>query len=235
MTPHNQAEPGDFAPTVLLPGDPKRAEFIAKNFLTDPVLVNDVRGVHGYTGTIEGVRVSVMASGMGIPSVSIYAHELFDHYGVDQIIRIGSAGALRKDMALGSVVAAMGACTDSNVLSQFDLGASFSPVCDFSLLRMAVEEAEALGITMPVGNVYSSDAFYDEAGRSLRLAKMGVLAVEMEAAGLYIQAARMNKKALALLSISDNLITGEVMPARERETTFTDMITIALRIAGRCS
>ncbi len=233
MTPHNEAKAGDFAKVVLMPGDPNRARYIAENFLTDARLINNLRGVQGYTGTYKGKPVSVMASGMGIPSISIYAEELFRQYDVEAIIRVGSAGALREDMALGSVVAGMGACTDSNVLSQFDLGASFAPIADFGLLETAVRCAGERGVNMPVGNLYSSDVFYDAAGRSLKLAKLGVLAVEMEAAGLYVAAAKTGKKALAVCSISDNIITGEEMPGKDRETAFVDMITIALETAIR--
>ena len=232
MTPHIEASPGDFAKTVLMPGDPKRSRFIAENYLTDARLVNDLRGVQGYTGTYKGVPVSVMASGMGIPSISIYSHELFTLYNVDHIIRVGSAGALRPDLPLGGVVAAMGACTDSNVASQFELGASFAPIADYTLLETAVAKARELSVPLSVGNLYSSDLFYDTAERSLRLAKLGVLAVEMEAAGLYVSAASTGKKALALCSISDNVITGEAMSGEARVTAFKDMILIALEVAA---
>ena len=171
-TPHNNANKGDFAKTVLMPGDPLRAKFIAETFLTEPKLVNNVRGVQGYTGTYKGVPVSVMASGMGIPSIGIYSYELYTQYDVENIIRVGSAGAMRADLELGSVVAGQGAC--------------FAPICDFDLLMAAVESARELGVKMPVGNLYSSDTFYDAAGRNMRFAKMGVMAVEMEAAGLYL-------------------------------------------------
>ena len=232
MTPHIEASPGDFAKTVLMPGDPKRSRFIAENYLTDARLVNDLRGVQGYTGTYKGVPVSVMASGMGIPSISIYSHELFTLYNVDHIIRVGSAGALRPDLPLGGVVAAMGACTDSNVASQFELGASFAPIADYTLLETAVAKARELSVPLSVGNLYSSDLFYDTAERSLRLAKLGVLAVEMEVAGLYVSAASTGKKALALCSISDNVITGEAMSGEARVTAFKDMILIALEVAA---
>ena len=232
MTPHISADNGDFAKTVLMPGDPKRSAYIAEQYLESPRLVNDLRGVQGYTGTYKGVPVSVMASGMGIPSISIYAHELYCFYGVENIIRVGSAGALREDMKLGSVVAAMSACTDSNVTSQLELGACFAPTADYSLLETAVQQARKMGISMPVGPIYSSDVFYDVANRAQRMAKLGVLAVEMEAAGLYVAAAQAGKRALAIFSISDNVITGEAMNGKDRETTFHDMITIALETAG---
>ena len=230
-TPHNSASPGDFAKTVLMPGDPLRAQFIAENFLENPQLVNNVRGVQGYTGTYKGVRVSVMASGMGIPSIAIYAEELYTHYGVENIIRVGSAGAMREDMELGSVVAGMGACTNSDFASQYELGGTFAPICSYDLLSAAVESAKELGVKMPVGNLYSSDTFYDAAGRNARFGKMGVMAVEMEAAGLYCTAAHAGKRALAICSISDNIVTGEELSADERQTTFTSMMKIALETA----
>ncbi len=230
-TPHNSAFPGDFAKTVLMPGDPLRAQYIAENFLENPQLVNNVRGVQGYTGVYKGVRVSVMASGMGIPSIAIYAEELYAHYGVENIIRVGSAGAMREDMELGSVVAGMGACTNSDFASQYELGGIFAPICSYDLLAAAVESAKELGVKMPVGNLYSSDTFYDAAGRNDRFRKMGVLAVEMEAAGLYCTAAHAGKRALAICSISDNIVTGEELSADERQTTFTNMMKIALETA----
>ena len=230
-TPHNNAKMGDFAKTVLMPGDPLRARFIAETFLTEPRLVNNVRGVQGYTGTYKGVPVSVMASGMGIPSIAIYSHELYTQYGVETIIRVGSAGATRADLSLGSVVAGMGACTNSNFAEQFELGGTFAPICDFDLLMAAVDSARELGVTMPVGNLYSSDTFYDAAARNMRFAKMGVMAIEMEAAGLYCTAARNGKRALAICSISDNLVTGEELDADARQTTFTNMMKIGLEIA----
>ena len=230
-TPHNNAPLGAFGKTVLMPGDPLRAKFIAETFLENPQLVNNVRGVQGYTGTYKGVKVSVMASGMGIPSIGIYSHELFSVYGVENIIRIGSAGALRAELELGSVVAGMGASTNSNFIHQYDLGGSFAPICNYELLAAAVESATELGVKMPVGNLYSSDTFYDAAKRNMRWTKMGVMAVEMEAAGLYCNAAYTGKRALAICSISDNLITGEELSADERQTTFTNMMKIGLEIA----
>ena len=230
-TPHNNAQNGDFAKTVLMPGDPLRAKFIAETFLENPQLVNNVRGVQGYTGTYKGVRVSVMASGMGIPSIAIYSNELYTHYGVENIIRVGSAGAMRADMELGSVCAGMGACTNSSFADQYELGGTFAPICNYDLLAAAVESANELGVKMPVGNLYSSDTFYDAAGRNDRFGKMGILAVEMEAAGLYCTAAYTGKRALAICSISDNLVTGEELSADERQTTFTNMMKIALEVA----
>lgn len=168
-TPHNSAQAGEIAKTILMPGDPLRAKFIAETFLTEPKLVNNVRGVQGYTGTYKGVPVSVMASGMGIPSMGIYSYELYTHYDVDNIIRVGTAGAMRADMELGSVVAGQGACTNSDFASQYELGGTFAPICDFDLLMAAVESARELGVKMPVGNLYSSDTFYDAAGATCAL------------------------------------------------------------------
>lgn len=230
-TPHNEAKKGDFARTVLMPGDPLRSQFIAENFLTERKLVNNVRGVQGYTGLYKGVPVSVMASGMGMPSIGIYSYELYTQYDVENIIRVGSAGAMREDMELGSVCAGMGACTNSNFADQYELGGTFAPICDYDLLAAAVESAKELGVKMPVGNLYSSDTFYDAAGRNARFGKMGVMAVEMEAAALYCTAAYTGKRALAICSISDNLVTGKELSADERQSTFTSMMTIALEIA----
>ena len=230
-TPHISAEKGDFAKTVLMPGDPLRAKFIADTFLKDVRQVTGVRGMLGFTGTYEGRPISVMGSGMGMPSIGIYSYELYTHYDVDNIIRVGSAGAMRADLELGSVVAGQGACTNSDFASQYELGGSFAPICDFDLLMAAVESARELGVKMPVGNLYSSDTFYDAAGRNMRYAKMGVMAVEMEAAGLYCTAAYTGKRALAICSISDNLITGEELSADDRQTTFTNMMKIGLEIA----
>ena len=232
VTPHiNVADEIGFGKTVLMPGDPLRAKFIAENFLENPVLVNNVRGVHGYTGTYKGVKVSVMASGMGMPAIGIYSHELYNGYGVENIIRVGSAGAMRADLELGSVVAGMGACTNSSYADQYELGGTFAPICSYELLAAAVESAKELGVKMPVGNLYSSDTFYDAAQRNMRWTKMGVMAVEMEAAGLYCNAAYTGKRALAICSISDRLVTGEELDAEARQNTFTTMMEIALKTA----
>ena len=230
-TPHNEAKKGDFAKTVLMPGDPLRSKFIAETFLTDLKLVNNVRGVQGYTGLYKGVPVSVMASGMGMPSIGIYSYELYTQYDVENIIRVGSAGALRADLELGSVVAGQGACANSAYLEQYELGGTFAPIADFDLLMAAVESAKELGVKMPVGNLYSSDTFYDAAGRNMRFQKMGVMAVEMEAAALYCNAAYTGKRALAICSISDNLVTGEELSPADRQNTFTNMMKIALEVA----
>ena len=228
---NNEAKKGDFAKTVLMPGDPLRSKFIAETFLTDLKLVNNVRGVQGYTGLYKGVPVSVMASGMGMPSIGIYSYELYTQYDVENIIRVGSAGALRADLELGSVVAGQGACANSAYLEQYELGGTFAPIADFDLLMAAVESAKELGVKMPVGNLYSSDTFYDAAGRNMRFQKMGVMAVEMEAAALYCNAAYTGKRALAICSISDNLVTGEELPPADRQNTFTNMMKIALEVA----
>lgn len=230
-TPHNSAQKGDFAKTVLMPGDPLRAKFIAETFLTDARLVNNVRGIQGYTGTYQGVPVSVMASGMGIPSIGIYSNELYSQYGVENIMRIGSAGAISDKLKLRDVVAASGACTNSNFAHQYELPGTFAPVADFTLLETAVKVARSMGVEMPVGNVLSSDTFYDASASTMKWAKMGVLAVEMEAAALYMTAAYLGKRALAICSISDSIVTGEELSAQDRQNTFTTMMEIALKTA----
>ena len=230
-TPHNAADKGAFAKTVLMPGDPLRAKFIAETYLENPVLVNNVRGVQGYTGTWKGTPVSVMASGMGMPSMGIYSYELFHFYDVDQIIRIGSAGAIRPDLKLGDVVLAQAACTDSNYARQYQLPGLLAPIADYHLLETAVGEARAMGVEPPVGNVLSSDAFYEKSGTNLNWGAMGVLAVEMETAALYYNAAESGKRALAMLTVSDQLTTDSHMTAEERQLSFGRMIELALRTA----
>lgn len=230
-TPHNEANLGDFAKTVLMPGDPLRAKLIAETYLTDAKLVNNVRGIQGYTGTWKGVRVSVMASGMGMPSMGIYSYELFHHYEVENIIRIGSAGAICPKMKLGDVVLAQATCTDSNYGSQYRLDGVFAPIADFRLLSTAAQLSAQRGIHAPVGNLLSSDRFYDKAGTNLDWGAMGVLAVEMEAAALYYNAAEAGKHALAMCTISDQLVTHESMSAQERQTSFDQMIRLALDTA----
>ena len=230
-TPHIAAKPGDFAETVLMPGDPLRSKFIAETFLENPVLVNNTRGVQGYTGTYKGKRVSVMASGMGMPSIGIYSYELFNFYHVKNIIRVGTAGVVRPDLKVRDIVIGQGACTNSSYVNQFDLPGTFAPICSYELLKKAVDAAEKLGVTPVVGNLYSSDAFYDDSMGLSKWQKMGVLAVEMEAAALYMNAARAGKNALAICTISDNPFTGEVTTAEERQMTFTKMMEIALEIA----
>ena len=234
-TPHNNAERGAFAKTVLMPGDPLRAKFIAETFLEDAKLVNNVRGIQGYTGMYKGTPVSVMASGMGCPSIGIYSYELFTQYGVDNIIRIGSAGAISPELQLRDVVAGMGACTNSSYVNQYRLPGHFAPIASFELLEMAVASARELGVRMPVGNLFSSDTFYDAASSSMEWGKMGCLAVEMEAAALYCNAAYTHKRALAICSISDSLVTGEELNAEERQNTFTNMMKIALEVAVKAT
>ena len=231
-TPHIAAKEGDFAKTVLMPGDPLRAKFIAETFLTDAVLVNNVRGVNGYTGYYNGKRVSVMASGMGIPSMGIYSYELFNFYDIDNIIRIGTAGSIHPDLKIRNVVLAMGACTDSNYGAQYELPGTFAPIASFELLRKAVKVIEEMGnIGYKVGNVVSSDVFYSDRQTTAAWQKMGALAVEMESAALYMNAARAGKNALTICTISDSLVTGEATTAEERQTSFDDMMKIALEIA----
>lgn len=231
-TPHIAAKEGDFAKTVLMPGDPLRAKFIAETFLTDAVLVNNVRGVNGYTGYYNGKRVSVMASGMGIPSMGIYSYELFNFYDIDNIIRIGTAGSIHPDLKIRNVVLAMGACTDSNYGAQYELPGTFAPIASFELLRKAVKVIEEMGnIGYKVGNVVSSDVFYSDRQTTAAWQKMGALAIEMESAALYMNAARAGKNALTICTISDSLVTGEVTTAEERQTSFDDMMKIALEIA----
>lgn len=231
-TPHIAAKEGDFAKTVLMPGDPLRAKFIAETFLTDAVLVNNVRSVNGYTGYYNGKRVSVMASGMGIPSMGIYSYELFNFYDIDNIIRIGTAGSIHPDLKIRNVVLAMGACTDSNYGAQYELPGTFAPIASFELLRKAVKVIEEMGnIGYKVGNVVSSDVFYSDRQTTAAWQKMGALAIEMESAALYMNAARAGKNALTICTISDSLVTGEVTTAEERQTSFDDMMKIALEIA----
>ena len=230
-TPHNNANIDDFAKTVLMPGDPLRAKFIAENFLEDPVLVNGVRGINGYTGMYDGKIVSVMASGMGMPSIGIYSYELFNFYGVENIIRIGSAGAISDEVNLRDIVIGMAACTNSNYAAQFALPGTYAPIADYKLLRQAVEVAEERGVDVKVGNLLSSDTFYDDSERLSDWRKMGVLAVEMESAALYMNAARSGKNALCICTVSDCPFTGESCTAEERQNTFTEMIEIALKVA----
>lgn len=231
-TPHNRAGQGEIAKTVLMPGDPLRAKFIADNYLEDAVCFNTVRNMLGYTGKFEGRRVSVMGGGMGIPSMGIYSYELYHFYDVDTIIRIGSAGGISDDVKLRDLVLGMGASTDSNFAAQYHLPGSFAPIADFKLLSRAAAIAEEKGISTVVGNVVSTDVFYhDDPLVNDAWKKMGVLAVEMESAGLYFNAARAHKKALAMFTISDHLYTGEALSAEERQTSFRDMMEVALELA----
>jgi len=235
-TPHINATPDDFAKTVLMPGDPLRSKFIAENFLENPVLINNVRGAQGYTGIWKEKRVSVMASGMGMPSMGIYSYELFNFFGVENIIRVGSAGAMQPHIKLYDIVLGMGACTNSDYAAQYGLQGVFAPTADYHLLKIAEDEAIKLGAKVHVGNIFSSDIFYnDDPTSSLCWSKMGVLAVEMEAAALYMNAARSGRHALAICTISDNLLTGELTTAKERQSAFTQMIEAALNTAAAIS
>ena len=233
-TPHINAKAGDFAKTVLMPGDPLRARYIAEHYLTDARLVNNVRGVQGYTGSYKGKQVSVMASGMGMPSIGIYSYELYNYYGVENIIRVGSAGAMSDKLKLRDIVAGMSAYTTSNYGYQFGFDGTLAPCCSYELLTKAVAAAERLGQPIVPGPVFSSDCFYEQGGyetASAKLMKLGVLCVEMEAYALYLNAAAAGKNALALLTISDSIVTGESLPAEDRQNTFTKMMEIALEIA----
>ena len=231
-TPHITAKYGDFAKTVLMPGDPLRAKFIAENFLTDPVLVNNVRGVNGYTGTYHGKRVSVMASGMGQPSIGIYSYELFNFYGVEKIIRVGSCGSFVEDLHVRDLILAQGACTNGNYAKQYNLPGTFCPIADFGLLRRAADVCEREGLRYKVGNIFSSDMFYDDSNSGMQWAKMGVLGVEMESAALYCNAARAGKKALCICTVSDSFLHPEEnTTAEERQNSFTAMMKVALEIA----
>ena len=237
-TPHIKSNLGDFAKTVLMPGDPLRAKFIAEKFLCEAKLVNNVRGVQGYTGYYNGNPISVMASGMGMPSIGIYSYELYNAFDVDNIIRVGSAGAMKKDINVGDAVIAMGASTDSNFAAQFRLNGTFAPICSYDILKECVKNADEMNIKYHIGNVLSTDVFYSdmqglsEEGKPHNLwSKMGVMAVEMETAALYMNAARCGKRALAICTISDSLVTGEALSSQERETGFTQMIELALKTA----
>ena len=231
-TPHISAEYGDFAQTVLMPGDPLRAKFIAETYLENAKLVNNVRGINGYTGFYKGKRVSVMASGMGQPSIGIYSYELFNFYGVENIIRIGSCGSFDKDLHARDLIIAMGACTNGNFALQYNLPGTFCPIASYSLVEKAVKECEKAGVKYKVGNILSSDTFYDDSDSGMVWSKMGVLGVEMESAALYCNAARAGKNALCICTVSDSFIYPEEnTTAEERQTSFTKMMEIALAIA----
>lgn len=233
-TPHINASPKDFAPCVLMPGDPLRSKFVAENFLDGARLVNDVRGIQGYTGTYKGMPVSVMASGMGMPSIGIYSYELFNFFGTEAIIRIGSVGGMSNKVHLRDIIIGMGASTTSNFSVQYGLEGTFAPIADYSLMKTAIEEAEKIGARYAVGNLLSSDIFYNaDASASEKWQKLGVLGVEMEAAALYMNAAYAGKKALAICTVSDHLLTGESLDSEKRQTSFTEMMKIALNTAIR--
>lgn len=233
-TPHIDASPGDFARTLLMPGDPGRSEFIAKNMLDSPRLINNVRGVQGYTGTYKGVPVSVMASGMGMPSMAIYSHELYDIFGVENIIRIGSAGGISRSVNIRDIVVALGTCTDSAYTAGFGLPGTFAPIADFDLLSLCAKTANTLGVPgLHIGNVLTTDRFYNESSADVTTPweNMGVLAVEMETAALYANAARYGARALGIFTVSDHLVTGGSLTAEERRSSFVDMMALALEVA----
>ena len=231
-TPHINAKKGDFAKTVLMPGDPLRAKYIAETYLENPRLVTSVRNMLGYTGTYKGKEISVMGGGMGMPSIGIYSYELFNFYDVDQIIRIGSAGALQDDVELMDIVIGMGACTDSNFVSQYNLPGTYAPIADYELMSRAIEKAKEQGTKVVVGNVLSSDVFYNaDETVNQRWKDMGVLCVEMEAAALYMNAVKAKKKALCILTISDHIMKGEGLSSEERQVGFGKMMEIALELA----
>lgn len=229
-TPHIGAKFGDFAETVIMAGDPLRAKLMAERFLENAVQVNNVRGMLAYTGTHNGKRVSVMGHGMGIPSIGIYSYELFNFYGVKTIIRVGSAGSIHKDLHIGDLAIAMGACTNSNYASQYELPGTYAPIADFDLCRRAADACDKFGYKYKVGNVFSSDTFYTENAHNEKWINMGVLAVEMEAPALYMNAARSGNKALVICTISDNIITGEATSAEERQNSFTHMMDVAFSL-----
>ncbi len=229
-TPHNGAKLGEIAETVIMAGDPLRVKFMAEKFLDNPVLFNNVRGMLGYTGTYQGKRVSVMGHGMGMPSLGIYTYELYHFYDVQTIIRVGSAGAILDDLKLGDLAIAMGACTDSNYAHQYELPGTYAPIANFDLLRGAVEECERRGYAYKVGNVMSSDTFYTENAHIDKWINMGVMAVEMEIAALYMNAARAGKRALGICTISDHIVRGESTTAEERQNTFTKMMDVAFSL-----
>ena len=230
-TPHIGAKYDEIAKTVIMAGDPLRAQFMAEKYLENPVQYNNVRGMLGFTGTYKGKKVSVQGHGMGIPSIGIYTYELFNFYDVDTIIRVGSAGAIDKELHIGDIVIGLGACTNSDYAKQYQLPGTYAPIADFELTQRAVDEAKKLGLTYKVGNIYSSDTFYDDNKNALASwQKMGVLAVEMEAPALYMNAARAGKKALCICTISDCPFTGEAASAEHRQTGFTNMMEVALGI-----
>ena len=229
-TPHIGAKYGEIAETVIMAGDPLRAKFMAENFLEDAVQFNNVRGMLGYTGTYKGKRISVMGHGMGGPSIGIYTYELYNFYGVKQIIRVGSTGSIKEDLHVGDLVIAMGACTNSNYAAQYELPGTFAPIADFGMLRRAAETCDRLGYRYQVGNVLTSDTFYTENPHNEKWINMGVLAVEMEIAILYMNATRSGNKALAICTVSDHIITGEATTAEERQLTFTKMMDVAFSV-----
>lgn len=231
-TPHNAAKEGEIAETVIMSGDPLRAKLMAEKFLDNAVCFNTVRNMFGYTGTYQGKRVSVMGHGMGMPSIGIYTYELYHYYGVKQIIRVGTAGCIQPGINIGDVILAQAACTDSNYLHQFNLPGTYAPIADYGLLSQAIDKCKAMGINYRVGNVLSSDVFYDDNQEWRQWQKMGVLALEMESAALYANAAKAGRKALALFTVSDNLIEAQAATAEQRQNAFTDMMEVAFSLIG---
>ncbi|MDE5770699.1 MAG: purine-nucleoside phosphorylase [Ruminococcus sp.] len=230
-TPHNNARKGDIAQTVIMPGDPLRARFIAENYLENPVCYNEVRGMYGYTGTYKGKRISVQGSGMGMPSMGIYSWELFNEYGVNNIIRTGTAGAVADSVNLRDIIIAMSASTNSAYASQYNLPGTYAPTASWELLSTAVKTTENTGVNFHVGNIFSSDTFYDDADSLSKWHKMGVLGIEMETAALYMNAARTGKNALCILTVSDCPLRNLSTTAEERQSGFRDMMEIALETA----
>lgn len=229
-TPHIGAKFGEIAETVIMAGDPLRVKLMSEMFLDNPVQFNNVRGMLGFTGTYMGKRVSVMGHGMGMPSIGIYTYELYNFYGVKTIIRVGSAGSIQKDLHVGDLVIALGACTNSNYASTYELPGTFAPIANFDLARNAAETCDRMGFNYKVGNVLSSDVFYGENPHNDKWINMGVLAVEMEIAALYMNAARFGNRALGICTISDHILTGEVTTAEERQNTFTHMMEVAFSL-----
>ena len=229
-TPHIGAQYGEIAKTMIMAGDPLRAKLMAERFLTNPVQINNVRGLLGFTGEYKGKKVTVMGHGMGIPSIGIYTYELFNFYDVDTIIRVGSCGARQMNVHLGDLVIALGSCTDSNYAAQYNLPGNYAPIADFQMARKAADACEKFGFTYHVGNVFSADVFYSEDPRKANWTKMGVLADEMEAPALYMNAARLGKKALVICTVSDHILTGEATTAEQRQNSFTNMMDVAFEI-----
>jgi len=229
-TPHIGAQYGEIAETVIMAGDPLRVKLMAERFLDEPVQFNNVRGMLGFTGTYQGKRVSVMGHGMGMPSIGIYTNELYNFYDVKTIIRVGSAGSIQTDLHVGDLVIAQGACTNSNYAAQYEMPGTYAPIGDFQLMRKAADTCERLGYSYKVGNVFSTDTFYNENAHHDKWIAMGVLAVEMEIAALYMNAARSGNRALAICTVSDHIITGELTTAEERQNTFTKMMDVAFSL-----
>ncbi|MGM0523836.1 MAG: purine-nucleoside phosphorylase [Bacillota bacterium] len=230
MSTHIGAKQGEIADKILLPGDPLRAKYIAENFLENPVCYNEVRGMLGYTGTYKGEKVSVQGTGMGVPSISIYINELMQEYGVQKLVRVGTCGALQKDVKVRDVILAQGSTSDSQMNRMTFGGIDYAPIADFDLLKKAYDTGVEKGLKLRVGNVFTSDSFYRDNALDLfnKLADYQVLGVEMETTALYTLAAKYNRQALSVLTVSDHILTGEETTAEERQTTFNDMIVVAL-------